>query len=135
MSSISIAAHKHMVDAIVRTYERDLDNMRRELQLAENDRHLLNIRRENNLHLVEIVREIVRPHEFQLAENDRHLLNIRRQLNMKSFQVIVFLFTTLIGLVSTAFWVINFYEHHAELVNMRLFLTVDLMDKIRACWC
>ena len=102
MSSISIAAHQHMVDAIVRRYERDLDNMRRELQLAK---------------------------------NDRHLLNIRRQLNMKSFQVIVFLFTTLIGLVSTAFWVINFYEHHAELVNMRLFLTVDLMDKIRACWC
>jgi hypothetical protein len=61
--------------------------------------------------------------DLQLAENDRHLLNIRRQLNMKSVEVIVFLLTTLIGLFSTFFWATKFYEHDAELVDMRRFLT------------
>ena len=99
MSSISIAAHLNIVGAIVRTYESDLDKMRRELQLAENDRHLLNI------------------------ENNRHLLNIRRQLNMKSFEANVFFLTTLIGLFSTFFWVTKFYMHYASEVDMRRFLT------------
>ena len=73
MSSISIAEHQHIVDTIVRTYDRDLDI-------------------------------------------------IRRQLNMKCFQVIVFLLTTLIGLFSTFFWATKFYEHDAELVDMRRFV-------------